>query len=133
MSSCDGEPPQLERMRLGMPRGAPARGANSQAAPMVTPASPGVGGTHRCSRAFRCCALANHFLVKMFEQAHVAIAFSATPPVSTSGCAGRAQQMIDEMNHGISNTTASAAPCRDDRVCRACVDVLDAQHRVRIP
>ena len=39
-------PVDMPDHRIGAPRGAPARCANNQAAPMVTPGSPGVGGTH---------------------------------------------------------------------------------------
>ena len=54
------------------------------AAPMVTPGSPGVGGTHRCRRALRCWDLANHAWSKCSSSRMLPTAFSATPPVSTS-------------------------------------------------
>ena len=63
------------------------------------------------------------------------IAFSATPPVSTSRLgAGRAQQMIDDMDHGVLEHQL-----RRGRLVEAILgvgpvmDVLDAQHGVGIP
>src|SRR5262245_59714133 len=48
-SAYGGSPHQKACFRTG-PGDAPARRAKAYAAPIVTPASPGVGGTHRCSR-----------------------------------------------------------------------------------
>ena len=45
---------------------------------MVTPGSPGTGGTHRCRRASRCCADANHASSKCSSRRILPTAFSAT-------------------------------------------------------
>ena len=102
---------------------------------MVTPGSPGTGGTHRCRRVLRCWCFGEPGLVEMFEQPHVADrvqrhAAGQHQPVRARG----AQQMIDDMDHrvlehqlrrgGLVEAVLGIGPV---------MDVLDPQHRVGIP
>ena len=102
---------------------------------MVTPGSPGVGGTHRCRRALRCCDVRKPCLVEMFEQPHVADrvqrhAARQHQPVR----AGRAQEMIHDMDHRILEHQLRRRGLVETILCVGPVmDVLDAQHRVGIP
>ena len=102
---------------------------------MVTPGSPGTGGTHRCRRALRCCALREPRLVEMFEQPHVADrvqrhAAGQHQPVR----AGCAQQMIDDMDHRVLEHQLRRGRLVEAVLgVGAVMDILDAQHRVGIP
>ena len=102
---------------------------------MVTPGSPGVGGTHRCRRALRCWAFCEPRLVEMLQQPHVADRIQRHPagehqPVG----AGYAQEMIDHVDHrilehqlrrgGLVEAILGVGPM---------MDVFDPQHGVGIP
>ena len=102
---------------------------------MVTPGSLGTGGTHRCSRAFRCCASANQASSKCSSSRILPTAFSATPPVSTSRVAPVARNRWSTTWIMASSNTScvAAALSRRSLVSAPVMDVLDAQHRVGIP
>ena len=102
---------------------------------MVTPVSFGVGGTHRCSRPGRPISRRNQLSSKCSSSRMLASALSPRPPVKTKTVALRGLDVVREhvhqrvLEHHLRRRRLVEAILRVVLV----LDVLDAQHRVRIP